>query len=111
MKKIILLFVTLFSITAFAKDDPKTQEYSLAVTDNGFEPSSLKVKTHTPITLKITRKTDSTCATQLVIPSQKIKVDLPLNKEVVVSVGKLEKGEVKFGCAMNMMVNAVMIAE
>lgn len=111
MKIFFFVLVLLFSITTFAKDADKPQEYLLAVTDKGFEPSSLKVKINTPIILKVTRKTDSTCATELVIPSQKIKVDLPLNKEVVVKVGKLTKGEVKFGCAMEMMVGAVMIAE
>lgn len=111
MKKIIFVLVALFSIASFAKDAPKPPEYILTVTDKGYEPSTIKVKKNTPFVIKITRKTDSTCATELVIPSQKIKVDLPLNKEVVVNVGKLEKGEVKFGCAMEMMIGGVMIAE
>lgn len=111
MKKIIFVIVTLFSITTFAKDAPKAPEYILTVTDKGFEPATLKVKKDTSFILKVTRKTDSTCATDLVIPSQKIKVELPLNKEVEVKVGKLAKGEVKFGCAMDMMIGAVMIAE
>ena len=53
--------------------------------------------------LKITRKTDSTCAKQIQIPSQNIKMDLPLNQVVSINVGKLEKGEIRFGCGMNMM--------
>lgn len=111
MKKIIFVIVTLFTISVVAKEVAKSQDFSLLVTEKGFEPSTLKVKTNILTILKITRKTDSTCARQLVIPSKNIKVDLPLNKEVSINVGKLDKGEVKFGCAMNMMVNAVLIAE
>lgn len=85
--------------------------YHLLVTEKGFEPAILKVKAQTPSTLKITRKTNATCAREITIPSQKIKVDLPLDKEVTVQVGKLAKGEVKFGCAMNLMIGGVMNVE
>jgi len=107
MKIIIFTLFILSSFHVFAKD----QIFNLIVSEKGFEPNSLKVKSGMPLVLKVTRKTDSTCATQLVVPSKKIKVDLPLNKEVVINVGTLEKGEVKFGCAMDMMIGAVMIAE
>ena len=111
MKYYFLVVINLYVLSVFAKEDVRSQDFNLIVTENGFEPSSLKVKANMPLTLKVTRKTDSTCALALVIPSKKIKVDLPLNKEVTIKVGKLEKGEVKFGCAMDMMVNAVMIIE
>jgi plastocyanin domain-containing protein len=107
MKKIILLLSAFSTLNLFAAD----QVFNLSVTEKGFEPNSLKVKTTSPVVLKVTRKTDSTCATQLVIPSKNIKVDLPLNKEVLIKVGTLSKGEVKFGCAMEMMIGAVMNVE
>lgn len=87
--------------TVQAKDVSQTIE--LAVTENGFEPKSIDVKPGTDVTLKVTRKTDSTCANQVQVPLKKIKVDLPLNKTVSVALGKLEKGEIRFGCGMNMM--------
>lgn len=112
MKKIIFtaVLIALFT-TVNAAEGNKVQSYSLIVTEKGFEPQNLKVKSNTEINLKVTRKTDSTCAREMIIPDKKIKVSLPLNKEVIVNVGKLNKGEIKFGCAMNMMVSAVMIAE
>lgn len=88
-----------------------TQTLKLIVSEKGFEPSTLSVKPNVPTILKITRKSDATCARDLVIPSQKVKVELPLNKEVTVNVGSLAKGEIKFGCAMNMMVSGVMHVE
>ena len=100
--KSLLIFLLLFSEFAMAKS-PTTQTVDLAVTENGFEPNSVNVKPNTPVTLKITRKTDSTCATQIQVPAKNIKKDLPLNKTVSVELGKLEKGEIRFGCGMDMM--------
>lgn len=79
------------------------QTIELGVTEKGFEPSAVNVTPGTNVTLKVTRKTDSTCATQIQIPSKKIKKELPLNKAVSIEVGRLEKGEIRFGCGMNMM--------
>lgn len=79
----------------------------IEVTEKGFQPSSVDVKPNIPVVLQITRKTDSTCATEVQIPAKKIKRNLPLNKMVTIKVGKLEKGELKFGCGMNMMDSAV----
>ncbi len=104
MKTLILAF-SLLSTSAFAK------EYKMQVTEKGYEPSTLKVKAGEPVTLKITRKTNATCAREITVPSQKLKVDLPLDKEVTVKVAALQKGEIKFGCAMDMMIGGVMIAE
>lgn len=107
--KVLILFLTLFSTITIAKD--AINEYTMLVAENGFEPSSLKVKAGSPFTLKITRKTNATCAREITIPSQKLRVDLPLNKEVVVKVASLQKGEVNFGCAMDLMIGGVMFAE
>lgn len=108
MKVLVLLFA-LVSTVAFAKDAPN--EYKMLVTEKGFEPSTLKVKAGSPVVLKITRKTNATCAREITIPSQKMRVDLPLDKEVTVKVASLQKGEVKFGCAMDLMIGGVMFAE
>lgn len=107
--KVLILLAALTSTVLFAKDAPK--EYKMLVTENGFEPSTLKVKAGEPVTLKITRKTNATCAREITVPSQKLKVDLPLDKEVTVKVAALKKGEVKFGCAMDLMIGGVIFAE
>ena len=103
--KQILVLIALLSLGAVAVAAPtsESQTVTLSVTEKGFEPSNIDVKPGVPVTLKITRKTDATCATQIQIPSKKIKKNLPLNKEVTVEVGKLEKGEIRFACGMNMM--------
>ncbi len=111
MKKILIATVLVFSVfSAQATELEKGQTVEVAVTEKGFEPSSINVKPGSLVTLNITRKTDATCATQVVVPSKKIKKDLPLNKMVAINLGKLPKGEIGFGCGMNMMVSARIIA-
>jgi len=75
----------------------------ISVTEKGFVPNKIDVTTEHPVTLKITRKTDNTCSTSIQIPSHKIKKELPLNKTVEIKLGQLDKGEIRFGCGMNMM--------
>lgn len=108
MKKLFVIGIILASTLAYAKDIKETVK--LEVTENGFVPNSVNVKPGTDVTLAITRKTDSTCATAIQIPDKKIKkIDLPLNKTITIAVGKLEKGEIRFGCGMNMMTGGKII--
>jgi plastocyanin domain-containing protein len=86
----------------FSQAEEKPQTYNLAVTEEGFIPSTLNVKPGAEVILNVTRKTNSTCATQIKVPSKNIKQELPLNKVVKINLGKLEKGEVKFSCGMDM---------
>ena len=95
----IVLISALMSATTFA--GAKTVE--LKVTGKGFQPSTINVKPGTDLTLKITRLSQETCATEIVIVEKNINTKLPLNETVSVHVGVLPKGEVRFGCGMNMM--------
>lgn len=88
---------------SWAKDNGAKQVVNIEVVETGFTPKEIKVKPNIPVVLQITRKTDSTCSTEIEIPSKKIKKDLPLNKTVSIEVGALKKGEIAFGCGMKMM--------
>jgi plastocyanin domain-containing protein len=109
--KYALIFAALLTMSAsgFAAEKMEKQTVNLSVTEKGFEPSSIDVKPGVPVVLKVTRKTDATCATQVQIPSHKIKRDLLLNKEVSIEIGKLEKGEIRFACGMNMLEGKIII--
>lgn len=101
MKKLILASLFIFSAQMiFAKST--VQNIPLQVTENGFEPSEINVKPGSHVVLNITRKTDQTCANQVVIKEKKIKKELPLNQEVSVDVGTVKKGKIKFACGMDM---------
>ena len=74
------------------------------MTEEGFVPSQIPAQIGKPITLAITRKTDKTCAREILFKGQPGKTELPLNKEVEATYTPQASGTVAFGCAMGMMV-------
>ncbi len=108
MKSIIMAMLFLLNFQP-AIAQVKNQIVELQVTEKGFEPSSVDVKPGVPVVLKVTRKTDSTCATKIKIQSKNLKKDLPLNKPVTIVLGKLEKGEIRFGCGMDMVTGNIIV--
>lgn len=99
MKSKVVLFVgaLLVSQLSWAGD------HFLKVTEKGFEPGSITVSAGEDVNLKVTRTTDNTCAKQIWVPSIKLKVKLPLNKEVTLALGRPPQGEIKFACGMGML--------
>jgi plastocyanin domain-containing protein len=92
----------------FAAEKNTGKPVDVKITTKGFEPKSVMVGSDAPVTLKVTRETDQTCAKSITVPKLKIKKDLPLNEPVLVEVGKLKKGqELAFACGMNMMTGVI----
>lgn len=88
-----------------------TRHVKVGVTEAGFEPSQIEAKTGENIILDITRVTDETCATAIVIPDEKVKVELPLDKEVQVPVKAGKAGRIAFACPMNMITGAIVVKD
>ena len=88
-----------------------TGTIELTVTDKGFEPAHVAVKKGEPVHLVITRKTDATCAKDIVVPEQGIKQALPLGQRVEVTFTPAKTGELRYGCAMDQMVGGVILVE
>jgi plastocyanin domain-containing protein len=76
----------------------------------GYHPSEAKAKAGKPVRLEFTRTTDEGCGQKLVIPSEKIEKDLPLNQPVPVDVTMPASGKLAFTCGMDMYRGAI-IAE
>jgi plastocyanin domain-containing protein len=72
----------------------------MAVTENGFEPSKVKVKKGEKVRLVITRKTERTCATEIVVQEHGINTPLPLGKAVDVELTPKKSGEIHYACGM-----------
>ena len=53
--------------------------------------------------LVFTRKTDQTCATEVVFPALKQRHPLPLNQPVRVSLPASSEGTISYVCGMNML--------
>ena len=86
-----------------------SHEYQIAVTDKGFEPAELKVPKGRAVTLVITRKTDQTCATEVVFASLEKRFALPLNQPVRVDLPASDGGTLSYVCGMNMLGGKVVV--
>ena len=98
---------------AKAKDGAKkgTEKVEIAITDKGFEPSTIEVKKGEPVELVFTRKTDQTCIKEVVLDtgSKKIEKPLPLNKPVAIKTKFTKAGENKYACKMDMFKGTVKV--
>jgi plastocyanin domain-containing protein len=83
----------------------------MEVTADGFVPANVSLKANEPVILRVTRRTDETCATELLIDGTDINVKLPLNAAVDVAWTPTKTGSVKFGCAMDKMVGGLLLVE
>ena len=74
----------------------------MQVTPDGWVPDKVHVKAGEKVRLQITRKTDKTCATEIVIKELGINQPLPLNKMVTVEFTPKKAGQLKYACGMDM---------
>lgn len=83
------------------------REIQLVVTEHGFEPARVRIPRDEVTTLVVTRKTERTCARQLVLDELRIAEELPLGKAVRITLAPSRSGPMKFGCAMGKMISGV----
>jgi plastocyanin domain-containing protein len=94
-----------------ASAGPLANDVVMTVTDKGFEPPNIRVRKGEPVKLTITRTSDATCATEIIVDDHVAKTPLPLNKAVVVSFTPKKTGALKYGCAMQKMIGGVITVE
>ncbi|APR87390.1 Lead, cadmium, zinc and mercury transporting ATPase [Minicystis rosea] len=89
---------------AAGKDAPQTdgRRIDVAVTAEGYTPSTIEAKKGESLVLRFTRTTKGECLAQVVFPDQKITKDLPLNTPVEVAIKADKAGKIPFQCGMNM---------
>jgi RND family efflux transporter MFP subunit len=83
-------------------DSKALQTAKVTVTKDGFEPSKVTLRAGRPARLTFVRTTDQTCATEVAVPSLKIKRPLPLNKPVDIEFTPQEGRAIEFVCGMAM---------
>lgn len=112
--KIILLSLAFFALSISVGAQTKKKKSGLQtvrveITQQGFTPSSFKLRRGVPARITFLRKTNETCATEVVISAYGINRTLPLNKAVVVSFTPNKSGEFNFACGMNMMKGKIVV--
>jgi plastocyanin domain-containing protein len=74
----------------------------ITVGKNGYEPWKVGAWKGVPLTLVVTRTTDETCATEVVLPEYGIDRKLPLGEPVTITFTPTRTGELRYSCAMRM---------
>jgi len=83
----------------------------MEVTEDGYRPKEIHVRKGEPLLIRITRKTDQTCAFDLIVGDNEAKVALPLNQQVELAYTPSKSGQIKFGCAMDKMISGVLVVD
>jgi plastocyanin domain-containing protein len=80
-----------------------TPAVRIVVSEKGFEPARVTLHAGVPARVTFLRTTDATCATEVSVPSLKIKRALPLNQPVDIEFTPDRTGEIAFACGMGML--------
>jgi len=101
------------------KADPKAAtvpsdgtRFEVKVTDKGFEPDDINVPAGKPVTIVFERKTDQTCAKEVIInmaDGSKIEKQLPLNTPVEVAATFPSAGKLGYACGMDMIKGTITV--
>ena len=84
---------------------------SLPVTEAGFVPATVTVPARRRVELRFTRRTERTCATEVVMTVDGVRssTPLPLGTPVVVRATFPRPGVVRYACAMDMIEGAITV--
>lgn len=104
-----MIVCALMNLANAATAKPREQKIAVAVTSNGFEPATIKVKAGQPVRLVVTRKVERTCATAIVLKDYGVKKQLPLNQAVDVRFTPKKAGTIRYACAMGMIAGQLIV--
>ena len=109
-RAVVVALATLAAVLVFAGCGGGAKErVTVELTQEGFVPSEIPAKAGRPITLVVTRKTDLTCAKQIVFAELGVEKELPLNQAVEVTVTPTKSGDLRFACSMDMVAGKLVV--
>lgn len=87
----------------------RVQSASVALTERGYEPASLRLRRGVPARVTFTRRVSATCATEVMLPEYGVRRALPLGEPVVVEFTPKKSGEFTFSCGMGMLRGTIIV--
>jgi plastocyanin domain-containing protein len=113
MNKLLLVSLTVAAACskAAAPAAPSTH-VEIAITEKGFEPGDVMVPAGKPVTIVFERKTDQTCAKQIVVDTgdgTKVTKDLPLDQPVAIAATFAKPGKLGYACSMDMLKGTITV--
>jgi plastocyanin domain-containing protein len=102
LKTLAMAALLVLAVGCSSADAARDQRVKISVTEKGFVPAVVTVQAGRPVTLLVTRRTDRTCATGIVLKAHGIDEKLPLGKTVVIRFTPERAGELIYACPMDM---------
>ncbi|MFE8605053.1 cupredoxin domain-containing protein [Archangium violaceum] len=101
MKTLLMGALTALTLAAAPAQKGGVRTVEITVTSKGFEPANVTVKAGHTVRLVITRKTDRTCAKEIILDDLGINQPLPLDTPVTLEFTPSESGTLRYACAMD----------
>ncbi len=81
----------------------------VSITQKGFEPDKITARKGEPLRLVVTRRTDQTCAKEIVIAEAGMRKELPLDQPVMIDFTPIKNGELRYACGMDMISGVIVV--
>jgi len=88
-----------------------TRTVKVRVDKNGFSPSSIDAEAGHKINLVFRRTDKDNCGGVVTFPDRNIRRNLPVGKNVVISVTPTQSGQITFTCGMGIHRGAIVVSE
>jgi plastocyanin domain-containing protein len=105
----LLLAAAALAAPAAKKPAVAEQHVTVEVTSKGFVPDTIVATAGRPLVLEVTRRTDRTCAREIVIKAMGVNQKLPLDQSVIVRIVPKKKGPMRFACGMDMITGVILV--
>jgi len=88
-----------------------TRTVKVRVDKSGFSPSSIEVEAGHKLNLVFNRADADNCGGTIVIPKYKVRRNLPVGKDIVVTITPRTAGEISFACGMGMYKGSIVVVD
>lgn len=99
---LIALIIWWFWLTSAPTTKVNEQHVRILVDEGSYSPSRIRVKQNQLLTLGFLRKDPSPCAEKVIFETLNLSVDLPVDREIDISIPTDQCGEFEFTCQMKM---------
>ena len=88
-----------------------TRTVKIKIDENGFSPSSIDAETGHKLNLVFNRAGRDNCGNVVVFPKLKVRKNLPVGKDVIVSFTPTEAGQITFSCGTGKHKGSIIVSE
>jgi plastocyanin domain-containing protein len=99
---LVLSLIIVFGAVSTSAKPRKIKTVRINISEAGYAPASVSVKKGQTVRLVFYRSDANNCGEELVFPALNIKREIPVRKQVIVTLTPKRAGEISFACGMDM---------